>query len=75
LDAKYRRGISGTGQVKSFDAGVFVFDARKSILKNRLYWYNGIELVVQRAQFSTNSQSLTKTFGREFVKTGLTFEF
>jgi hypothetical protein len=75
LELRYRRGLNSTPTVKEHNAGVFIFEFQKAITKNKLYWYNGIEVLAQFNKLAVGGETADQILIREFLKMGLRFEF
>jgi hypothetical protein len=74
LDIKLRSDLLA-GPMRKYDGLVTNIDSLTSILKNQIYWYNGIEIVFERLAIVDNSLQARQIVLRELFKTGLTFEF
>jgi hypothetical protein len=75
LGLRYRKGISTGSSIKNHNAGIGIFEIQRPITKNKLYWYNGIEVVAQFNKLKVNGKSSEQILLREFLKMGIRFEF
>lgn len=74
LDLKFRTDIT-SGPMQKYDGLIANFDVLTNIFKNQIYWYNGVEIAVERLTIRENSLQARQLVLRELLKTGLTFEF
>jgi hypothetical protein len=61
--------------MQKYDGLIANFDVLTNIFKNQIYWYNGVEIAVERLTIRENSLQARQLVLRELLKTGLTFEF
>jgi hypothetical protein len=75
FSARLRKSISTTGQVEESLGILLKVEHRTVLLKNGLTWYNGLDLRSQFSSFKYDGKRSENLLLREFLKTGLFFEF
>ncbi len=75
ISTRLRKSVIKTGHVNESYGALMKLEHRTLLLKNQLSWYNGLDLYVQMSKFKIGDNNTENLIMREFIKTGLLFEF
>jgi hypothetical protein len=75
ISTRLRKSVIKTGDVNESYGALLKLEHRTLLLKNQLTWYNGLDLYFQFSKFSIRDSQTENLIMREFIKTGLLFEF